>query len=156
MSWQPQNSLVVFSSVSCCVKLSKLIPRLAAEISSVPNETTNVYKTIYTPREPTVRPGHPHCWFHHSLVSSPDPPSTVQEERGSGEYSTTFLYLRGISAVQSDWLMLAIISPVLGRLPYHKPLIFSHHTLAHPPIYWSPVKDFKDLAFSESIATASS
>ena len=26
-----------------------------------------------------------------NLVSSPDPPSTLQEERGSGEYSTTFL-----------------------------------------------------------------
>ena len=34
-----QNSLVVFSSVSCCVKLSKLIPRLATEINSVPYET---------------------------------------------------------------------------------------------------------------------
>ena len=36
------------------------------------------------------------------IVLNPDPPSTLQEERGveggSGEYSTTFLYLRGISA----------------------------------------------------------
>ena len=39
------------------------------------------------------------------VVLSPDLPSTVQEERGSGEYCTTFLYLRRISAVQSDWLI---------------------------------------------------
>ena len=39
-----QNSLVGLSSVSCCVILSKFIPRLATEISS---ETTNGHEIIY-------------------------------------------------------------------------------------------------------------
>ena len=39
------------------------------------------------------------------LVSNPDTPSTLQEERGSGENSKTFLYIQGILAAQSDWLM---------------------------------------------------
>ena len=42
-------------------------------------------------------------WVILSLV--PRPPSTLQEEKGSGEYSTPFLYLPGISAAQSDWLI---------------------------------------------------
>ena len=31
--------------------------------------------------------------LYQDLVSSPDPPSTLQGEKGSDEYSTTFLYL---------------------------------------------------------------
>ena len=37
------------------------------------------------------------------------------------------------------------------RLLYRKPLSFTHHTftdlLSTPPIYWSPARDFKGLAF---------
>ena len=71
--------------------------------------------------------------------------SILQEERGSSKYSTTFLYLRGISAAQSDWLLWQLSYPVLG-LPYRKPLSFD--LLSTPPTYWSPASNFKGLAFS--------
>ena len=57
------------------------------------------------------------------LVSNPDTPSTLQEERESGEYSTTFLYLCGISEAQLiDWCANNVTYTVL---PYHKPLSFT-------------------------------
>ena len=55
-------------------------------------------------------------WASHSLVSSPSTLQHCKRKGGSGEYSTTFLYFRGISAVQID---LAIIPPVLGFLTHH-------------------------------------
>jgi len=40
----------------------------------------------------------------------------------------------------------AIISPVWAS--FLPPLSFTHtDLLAHPPIYWSPARDFKGLAF---------
>ena len=52
----------------------------------------------------------------HTLVLYPVHPSMLQEEKKSGEYSTTFLYLRQ-NLVGTIWLAdLAIIPPVLGFL----------------------------------------
>ena len=66
------------------------------------------------------------------LVSNPDPHPKRKE--GSGEYSTTFLYLHGISAAQSDWLMFQ-----LSHLYWASLLQTTYHTftdlLSTPPIY---------------------
>ena len=70
-------------------------------------------------------------------------------------YGTTFLYLQGnflhnLIGWCANYL-------TCTRLPYHKPLSFTHRTfedlLSTPPVFWSPAINFKLLA--ESIATAS-
>ena len=60
------------------------------------------------------------------LVKYPDPPSTLQEERGSGEYST-FLYCHEF---QHHYLIgwFGNYLTCTG-LPYHKPLTCTQHVV---------------------------
>ena len=72
-----------------------------------------------------------------SLVSNPDLPSTLQEERGSGEYSTTFTYLWQNFGGTIRLADVAIISPLLGFLTaYHSALLITPlQTYLALPIY---------------------
>ena len=73
------------------------------------------------------------------------PPSKRAKKDGSGEPTTTFLYLCRISEAQSDWL----IALICTGFPHH-PLIIRTFSdlLTTPPIYWSQASNFKNLAFS--------
>ena len=88
-----------------------------------------------------------------SVVSSPDPTSTLQEERGSGEYN---IFVCPWNFGGTIWL--ADVAPVLGFLTTNHlaSLITPLQTfLAHLPIYWSPARPSKPWLLAESIATAS-
>ena len=63
----------------------------------------------------------------------------------SGEYSTTYLYLCGISAAQSDWLMWQLSHLDCASLPRTTQLYSSHFLQTYLP----------HLQLAESIATAS-
>jgi len=79
------------------------------------------------------------------IVSSPDPPFNTA--RGKGGLVNIVHFCRSTEFWgQSDWLMWAIISPVLGSLL--KPLSFTHHTL-QTSLAHLQFTDFKGLAFSE-------
>ena len=61
------------------------------------------------------------------LVSYPDPPSMLlQEERGSGEYTTTLLYLWKFG--WDDLIGWCGNYLTCTGLPYRKPPSFTHHT----------------------------
>ena len=88
-----------------------------------------------------------------SLV--PKPPFTLQEERGFGEYSSTFLYLHEF---QQHYLIgwFGNYLTCVGLLD-HKPLscIYSHtlqtYQLSMPPIYWTHFQDLSIATWCEVV-----
>ena len=96
--------------------------------------------------------------LHWRLVWNLDPPSTLQEKRGSGEYNVTFLCLqRNIGG--TIWLAdMVIISPALGFLATnHLALLITplQTYIAHLQFAEAQQATSKAWLLAEPIATAS-
>ena len=123
--------------------LTEILPVCVKSLNASFNLVRGIVVAIYQLLSSLKEEKKQYVW-RWGISLEPNPPSTLQEERGSGEYSTTFLHFCW-NFSGTIWLAdVAIISPVLGWLPYHKPLSFSHHTFTN---LLKPNKQLQRLSF---------